>query len=297
MNLGWKTIVVMILMALFSVGARGEDSEVSVRTEHKIFDPESQSTITLTSGDRIIAVNADGSARNLEVRFGDGRTSTLSLAEIIRQVDGLYAGSRGRIIVLGRANWSTPIVSIVDIDAMSIIDMFAAYEPSISPNGEWIAFRKFIPNHFVDEQPVEFKVYDVGKSKETSSLSNADSLSVYAGVTVRRIDDCYFNGSNIFWGSKSDRFISACGFPANGSTINLSRSAIGILSTTIDDDGQFRSTISNAKISICKPDDFDCYPTLINVDERANNHSSLTFSDLEDLESSAFVELYWRKPH
>jgi hypothetical protein len=84
-------------------------------------------------------------------------------------------------IVLGMVNGSVSKVIIIDLDRAVIKDEFLALDPSVSPDGRFIAFVKFYPTHFVQGVEDHYMLYD---TKLDAARNRPSAVSVHDPGTV-----------------------------------------------------------------------------------------------------------------
>jgi len=79
-------------------------------------------------------------------------TRGVDLPAEIDAVDTIAKVYDSQIAVVGEVSSSGKEVVVYDKKGHKQLDKFLCYQPTISPNGAYIAFTKFFPGHFVTEQ-------------------------------------------------------------------------------------------------------------------------------------------------
>jgi hypothetical protein len=62
-------------------------------------------------------------------------------------------------------------VGIIDIKTEQLSDYFWAYQPSPSPDGNFFAFIKFYPSHFIADAESQYRLYDLRRSADENRPS------------------------------------------------------------------------------------------------------------------------------
>jgi hypothetical protein len=104
----------------------------------------------------------------------DGATAVrLDTDEVIDQVCEL---PEDRIVVFGNSGAYGTNISIVDMEKAVLVDTFLVYDPRLSPNRRWIAYRKFYPRQSDLRPSDEYLLYDLSKSPHQNRPSEPFSL-------------------------------------------------------------------------------------------------------------------------
>src|ERR1035437_218202 len=93
-------------------------------------------------------------------------TRSVTLPDEIDAVDTVAQVYGSKIAVIGEVSSSGKEVVIMDSnnqEQVKPVDTFLCYQPTISPNGEYVAFTRFFPGHFVTAQQASncAMLYDV----------------------------------------------------------------------------------------------------------------------------------------
>jgi hypothetical protein len=83
------------------------------------------------------------------------------LPEDLVQVNEILGVKLDEVLVIGQVNNLTQKVAIIKRATGQIVDQFLAYSISPSPNGNFVAFVKFYPAHFVARPSDYVMVYDL----------------------------------------------------------------------------------------------------------------------------------------
>lgn len=92
-----------------------------------------------------------------------GRTSTIEVSTSGRSPDLVVPWASERLVII-----SAEMASIVDLASELVLDQFLVARPSISPDGRFIAYRRFQPAGSPDEDLL--LVYDVSSNTQVNRL-------------------------------------------------------------------------------------------------------------------------------
>ncbi|MBI3664157.1 MAG: hypothetical protein HY234_14055 [Acidobacteria bacterium] len=76
------------------------------------------------------------------------------------QVDAIQVLSPSKTVILGRVQASVQIVTVVDNETARVTDSFLCFRPVVSPSGQFVAYVKVFPIHFVEGVSNEYLIYD-----------------------------------------------------------------------------------------------------------------------------------------
>lgn len=115
------------------------------------FDPDRQIPISLVTADfraqvRAFPETATGQTRSIRLTTRDG-VSEILLPFQFRQVNGIARGPFGKLVVVGMSAGAVYDIGIIDLAAHRTTDQFWCYNPSVSVDGQYIAFTKFFGPH------------------------------------------------------------------------------------------------------------------------------------------------------
>lgn len=141
--------------------------------ERATFEPEHQRPVTLetaTMSAELISTSPDpvtGSSKAIRLKYlSKAKEALVHLPFDFVQVNAIRQGPAGRLIVLGMPTGDAYVIGILDTDTHRLIDKFTCYDPSISPNGHYIAFTKFFAPHFVPSPADHSMLYVVARSPQ-----------------------------------------------------------------------------------------------------------------------------------
>jgi len=100
---------------------------------------------------------------------------SVRLPETMAQLDSVEETEQGDLILIGRANAYVSVVAILRRRENSISDSFLAYRPAPSPNGKWIAFEEFFPNHAGAPRNRCYRLYDVYAGARSNRRRGGDA--------------------------------------------------------------------------------------------------------------------------
>lgn len=116
-----------------------------------------------------------------------GRSSDAKKVEVPRVIDGVDQVcplSDGRIVLFG-GTYNGTNINIIDVGKTRILDSFDGFDPRMSPDQRWIAYRKFYPIHTEEEPSEEYLLYDLTRSAiQNRPPSVGSDDSVHVGLPV-----------------------------------------------------------------------------------------------------------------
>lgn len=134
------------------------------------FDPEHQRTVRLVTPDlsaeviaRPLPPPATGLIRSIILKTKTGE-ALIPLSFEFNQVNAVVEGPPGKLVITGMATGSVYVIGILEVAAGKVVDTFRCYEPSISPNGYYVAFTKFFGPHTALSPDFHNMVYNVARS-------------------------------------------------------------------------------------------------------------------------------------
>jgi hypothetical protein len=89
---------------------------------------------------------------------------TISLPASFAQLDRIIPAQGNEAVLLGMVSGDVDGVVMVDTVNCRVVDFFWCYQPAVSPDGQWIAFIKFFPPHFVSGVSDFAMLYDLTRS-------------------------------------------------------------------------------------------------------------------------------------
>ncbi len=94
--------------------------------------------------------------------------STFKLANQTTQIDALRIVSPSRLVILGKSLPNLSIVTIVDMSQDRELDGVVCEKPTISPDGRYLAYLKFVPVHpgYGWSSSAEYLIYDFSLSPQ-----------------------------------------------------------------------------------------------------------------------------------
>jgi hypothetical protein len=125
-----------------------------------------------------------------------GRTSTginLTGGSVI-EIAEVCPLSDGRLAIF--ADYGATQVFIIDAAKKALVDTFAAYDPVLSPNQRWIAFKKIYPLHGVDGSD-QYMLYDLAKPAAENRPDGNAKDKTDVGMVIFPPGHANYPGSNI----------------------------------------------------------------------------------------------------
>src|SRR5439155_16929951 len=108
----------------------------------QLFYRQDDGTFLITSGEH-------GNFK-LEVTRPGRQVDAVALPDDVEQINSIDPAPGNKVIVIGMASGLNDTVEIVDTLNPRVLDHFWAYDPTLSPDGQFISFIKFFPPHFVE---------------------------------------------------------------------------------------------------------------------------------------------------
>ncbi len=102
-------------------------------------------------------------------QLGEARAA-LTLPREIFEVIAILKSEGNKLVVISDIGGGGRDVAIVDYKAATVIDHFWCYQPALSPSHRYIAFKKFFPEHGVDDvQSSNFEMlYEISADSDRS---------------------------------------------------------------------------------------------------------------------------------
>jgi hypothetical protein len=132
---------------------------------------------------------------------------------------------RGNKLVLeGKMDGDAWQVAVVDVSAGVVSDSFFCYSPAISPDGRFIAYVKFFPEHGIDSAEHHYLLYDAALSRAANRPTSGKldiacvgrafyppEVGNSAGDNVNIVGKALhvMASDNFFWNASSSEFVFA----------------------------------------------------------------------------------------
>jgi len=108
----------------------------------------------------------DGKIR-VQIKSRNGEIKVVEYNEVLfAQVDSITRNPRDKAIVLGEANGTSSVFSIIDLKTGKEISGGLLYSPSISPDRRFLLYENWFPPHAEFPQESQFILYDTLKSPQ-----------------------------------------------------------------------------------------------------------------------------------
>ena len=163
----------------------------------------------------------------MKITSSDGREKIVKYpAVFFAQVDSISRNPGYKAIVIGEANGTTSVFSIVDLKTAKEISGGLLYHPSISPNRRFLLYKNWFPPHAVSPQENQFILYDTLKTPEENTCGYGENNPEYkrnsealSGIQVYPYQSSCLIGndenddnqsvSNFIWSSDSSKVVFA----------------------------------------------------------------------------------------
>lgn len=194
-------------------------------SDHLLFDPDHQKSIEYSDASLNVRVIPVATKLALRLQKAGQALKTVDLPENMVQVNKLARTPSGKLVVVGMFNGDVWSVAIISLDALNISDNFLCYEPSLSPDGKYIAFIKFFPPHGAEGAEDHYMIYDLSKSAAQNrppGIPTTDwktvGFTVYpSGVGNHEFDNLHsaegsmhsFSSAGFFWSPAGDKVVFA----------------------------------------------------------------------------------------
>jgi hypothetical protein len=157
----------LVLMCLFTnlAGQQPPSEKEDLTGPIQTFQPSQQRAISYSDQSLQVSLIVGTDRHSLRIRNRATKAQkTVALPRELAQVDEIRAGPNGKLVVRGMVNGSVSEIVVVDSASTGVVDVFWCYLPTISPLGEYIAFMKFYPAHFVEGSDDHYMLYDLDKN-------------------------------------------------------------------------------------------------------------------------------------
>ena len=182
-----KAVAALLAGLLVTFTAPGRAGALASGT----FYPAQQGPVTGYSSD--YAVTVSGVQPCSDCKFGRTLSVVLlnrstreerrvSIPSGLQQIDGVRFVSPDVAAIIGKFDGALDEVTLIDAVRSSVVDDFLCYDPSVSPDGRFIAYEKFFTEH---EQPLfsqsaVYLVYQTRKSADDNRPKLLGSDGPYA---------------------------------------------------------------------------------------------------------------------
>jgi hypothetical protein len=220
------------------------------------FDPNHQRPLTYVDKSIKVDLKIGRERDSLNVLYLTEKSQkSLALPLEMAQVDEIRRVTGDKLLVRGMVNGSGSEVVVVDLKTATQTDKFVCYHPSVSPNGEFVAFVKFYPAHFAEGTADHYMLYELGKKPEdnrpkdvpSSDWQNVGRPMYPIGVGNRVADNIerlegsqHQSSSGFFWNSNGTQLMFA-------DRVNLAPEITFVL-IDIEPDGRIRARTASQQI-------------------------------------------------
>jgi hypothetical protein len=173
------TMSVILLLDTHRAGA--EESSVGYA-----FDSSKQIAVQTHRNGVDVRVIGTISALSLAISQKGAAERSVALPRIVSQVGSLVWSPEGRVVALGMVNSSLSVITVTDIGRAQIDDYFFGYDPTLSPNGRYIAFVRFFPTHGISGVEDRARLYDLTQTAEWNRPVHraSDSAQMEVGIPM-----------------------------------------------------------------------------------------------------------------
>jgi hypothetical protein len=268
------------------------------------FDPAHQRSLSYEDKSIHVDLALSENRRFLSIKpLPAGVAQRVQLPEEMAQVDEIRRDIHGRIIVRGMVTGSGSEIVIVEPTSRELQDKFFCYLPAVSPDGHFITFIKFYPDHFSGNVEDHYMLYDLTKrasENRPTGLPPGDSFNVGTpiypiGVGNRAGDNSdlperpahHYASAGFFWNSNSHDFVFADRLDGTGT--------ITLVHIDINNSGRFRLRVLPQEIKRLCPlhngKEREC-PLLVRQVKfgSATNNSIATTFEIVDVQRLVTVE-------
>jgi hypothetical protein len=219
-----------------------------------------------------LSVTVDRSVGHADLFLGNGLSAVkIDIPGVVVEIEEVCPLLDGRVVLFGGTYNSTNI-NIIDPAAAKLTDSFSGFNPAMSPNQRWLAFRKFYPRHTELPTSEEYLLYDLTRTAAQNRpagiapddwqdvgvpifpLGMNNSLTDHIGLPE---DQQHRAGSNsFFWASDSQAMVFG----------DILQDRFATILVTIDESGATKAYVHPIKVSeTCpgKPDHLDSFGVFI----------------------------------
>lgn len=181
-NPTWRgaTVTVWLLCGAAALGASepprqgtGQGATAAVRGRERTFDPARQKAMKIEKGDVEVAFLEAQACKRCKTAYqlsfettdrAHGITRRFTISDGPSQVDAIQILGNRKAAIIGQYQSSVDMVVLVDLGSGAVLDKWLCFDPSVSPDGDLIAYRKVYPVHFTDGVSSVYLVYQTGRS-------------------------------------------------------------------------------------------------------------------------------------
>lgn len=221
----WAMVAVWLVCATpVAVGSMAYAQSPTNRpnTRERAFDPSRRQAFRVSKGDVEVAfLEAQRcalckSAYQLSFEVTDhsrGMLKRFTISDGPSQVDEIHILRGFRAAVLGRYQSNVEMVILVDLSAGSVVDKWLCFDPSVSPEGTYIAYRKVFPVHFTEGVSSVYLVYRTDRSPAVNRPGGAPLTdTVNVGVPIYPPGSTNVPGDNTHVDQAVQHQIASTGF-------------------------------------------------------------------------------------
>jgi len=167
-----------VIAAVGSLAQNGDAHPIVIPMDDTSFRPDPNRVVTMSLGG-VNATFKGTSPVTLDVKHDDFR-KTIVLPSDLAQVNAARLFGKDTMVISGFIDGNASTVVTVDLSNGAVLDSFLCYSPAISPDGRYVAFIKFFPEHGVSSAEDHYVIYDVaaGPSRNRQSVGKSDRASV-----------------------------------------------------------------------------------------------------------------------
>lgn len=143
-----------------------------------------------------VVLNRDAGRLQLLTPGAQGRPSTRLPQSVMATIESAHLyGGRTLVVIGGTGHIAVREVLVFDTLASRPVDRFIAMSPVVSPDGRFLAYARFFPEHFVEGIEFQYRLYDLDRPREQNQPAVA--LGVTGAEPIPPPDDADDTGDEL----------------------------------------------------------------------------------------------------
>lgn len=145
-----------------------------------------------------LRVVLDGDARRLQLVTpgAPGGPPTRLPQSVTATIESVHLyGGRTLVVIGGTGQVILREVLLFDVLTSRPVDRFIAMNPAVSPDGRFLAYARFFPEHFVEGIEFQYRLYDLERPREQNQPATA--LGVTGAEPIPPPDDANDTGDEL----------------------------------------------------------------------------------------------------
>ncbi|WP_374674916.1 hypothetical protein [Ideonella sp.] len=143
-----------------------------------------------------VVLNRDAGRLQLLTPGAQGRAPRRLPQSVMATIESAHLyGGRTLVVLGGTGHVALREVLVFDVLASRPVDRFIAMSPVVSPDGRFLAYARFFPEHFVEGIEFQYRLYDLDRPREQNQPAVA--LGVTGAEPIPPPDDADDTGDEL----------------------------------------------------------------------------------------------------